>query len=83
MFFSLHSQVHFPFFIRMSRTHKTYKNFTFNSKKTWQQTSLNYCTQCGTRCCGDPSTIDGTKASNKCKGTHKDKRYMKEIIDDS
>jgi hypothetical protein len=66
----------------MSRTQKTYKHFTFSSKKTWQQTALKLCTMCGTRCCGDPITIDGTKSKNKSKGTHKEKRYFVEDLDD-
>ena len=65
----------------MSRTQKTYKHFTFRSKKTWQQTTLKLCTMCGTRCCGDPITIDGTKAKSKSKGTHKEKkRYVAENV---
>ncbi len=35
---------------------------------------------CGTRCCGDPIEINGVKAKNKSKGTHKEKRYFAENV---
>lgn len=66
----------------MSRTQKTYKHSKFAAQKTWQQISLKLCTMCGTRCCGDPITIDGMKSKKKCKGTHKDKYSLRHTMDD-
>lgn len=67
----------------MSRTKKEQAyNWGIVLRNPWKQVSLKYCTACGTRYCGGPSTVDGVKSLRKCKGTHSSKRYSKILNDE-
>ena len=70
----------------MSRTNKTMLRSSNHFDRNWKNpvSGRNYCTVCGHRQCGDPTTIDGNKAMAKSKGTHiTGKRYMKNMYQDS